>query len=97
MLVSVVGKVMVSEAGYKLVSGLVNRCLGLVNRCLELVISWLLRLVTCAWSRAGYRGCIASIICCWLVIIYKYHHSTKLYQKISRVCCGGIVTSAKHE
>ena len=26
MLVSVVGKVMVSEAGYKLVSGLVNRC-----------------------------------------------------------------------
>ena len=90
MLVSVVGKVMVSEAGYKLVS-------GLVNRCLELVISWLLRLVTCAWSRAGYRGCIASTICCWLVMIYKYHHSTKLYQKISRVCCGGIVTSAKHE
>ena len=32
-----------------------------------------------------------------LVIIYKYHHSTKLYQKISRVCCGGIVMSVKHE
>ena len=22
-----------------------------------------------------------------LVLLYKYHHSTKLYQKISRVCC----------
>ena len=30
-------------------------------------------------------------------LIYKYHHSTKLYRKISRVCCRGIVTSAKHE
>ena len=30
-------------------------------------------------------------------ILYKYHHSTKLY-KISRVCCRtSIVTSAKHE
>ena len=30
-----------------------------------------------------------------IVILYKYHHSTKLYQKISQVCCRGIVTSAK--
>ena len=30
-------------------------------------------------------------------VIYKYHHSTKLYRKISQVCCRSIVTSAKHE
>jgi len=29
--------------------------------------------------------------------LYKYHHSTKLYRKIPRVCCRGIVTSAKHK
>jgi len=29
--------------------------------------------------------------------LYKYHHSTKLYRKIPRVCCRGIVTSVKHE
>jgi len=32
-----------------------------------------------------------------LCIVYKYHHSTKLYRKISQLCCRGIVTSAKHE
>ena len=43
--------------------------------------------------------CELDISIYWVVgwILYKYHHSTKLYRKISRVCCRSIVTSAKHE
>jgi len=37
------------------------------------------------------------ILFMYMYISYKYHHSTNLYRKISRVYCRGIVMSAKHE
>jgi len=29
-------------------------------------------------------------------VLYKYHHSTRLYWKISWVCCRGIATIVKN-
>ena len=46
-----------------------------------LLLRWkgqLSQLITCLLSRSG---------CGLLLILCKYYHSTKLYRKISRVCC----------
>ena len=45
------------------------------------------------------KGVVVIVIGDFQLIIYTcmYHHSTMLYRKMSRVCCHGIVTSAKYK
>ena len=38
-------------------------------------------------KKDSYLFCIGNLLSFTRSILYKYHHSTKLYQKISRVCC----------
>ena len=85
LLVSVVGKVMVSEGGHKqvsgaskLVSGAGEQVSGAGNKLVS-EVSYV-RLVK-SWISRVY--CVHNLFLVGDNKLYKYHHSTKLYQKIS--------------